>query len=86
MQTQMKHILILATLMLASCAGSIDIFGHKVEVVQNRNPDGTFRLPLNAAGETADANATVYHFPSGSYGVSLWNGGGLSGTSPKLSQ
>ncbi len=78
--------LIILTLCLSSCQG-FNILGHKVEIVNNRAPDGTF-LPanqvINSAGEVPDSWANVYHYPSGNLGVSGYSGL-LNGRYPSLS-
>lgn len=80
--------LLSAIFLLSSCQG-VNIFGHKVEAVSNRNADGTFK-PLSqvtdAAGESPDSSATIYHYPSGTIGVSAWYSGKLAGQSPKLTR
>ena len=90
MQTQMKHILILATLMLASCAGSIDILGKNVAIVNDRNPDGTFKAVSQVThpttGESPIGAARLYAYPGGDVAVSLYGSGPLSGTAAKLRQ
>ena len=77
----------LAILTLPSCAQIQGLLGDKVEIVNNRNTDGTFkpvREVTNSAGESPDASATVYHYPSGKLGVSGWYGGNALGA-PQLS-
>lgn len=78
--------LIAVIICMTSCQG-INIFGHKVEVVSNRNPDGTFK-PIsqvtNSAGESPDSSATLYHYPSGNMGVSAWYSGTMAGKKPQL--
>lgn len=82
--------LCLLAILLSSC-DSLPVLGTKVEIVQNRNPDGTFRAVSevrNAAGESPDGSATLYHYPSGDLGVTAWYsgsaGGALNGVAPKL--
>jgi hypothetical protein len=81
-------VLVVIVLPFASCNGGVDIFGTKVEVVQSRNPDGTIKAVnevKNAAGESPDAHANIYHYPSGGIGVSIWYGDTpLAGSAPKL--
>ena len=88
MKMKLTLLLALVPLLFASCAGSgFDIFGVNVELVNNRNPNGTFKAVnevTNTAGETPDSSATVYHYPSGSLGVSAYAGGLLNGKTPKL--
>jgi len=87
MKTRLAFIAIIAFI-VASCAGSVDIFGTKVEVVQSRNSDGTikaYKTILNSAGEAPDAHALILHYPSGSFGVSTWFGNeAMAGQAPKL--
>jgi hypothetical protein len=83
-----RAILAIALLQLASCAG-INVFGRKVEIVSNRNADGTFKpvsQVTNSAGESPDSSATLYHYPSGGIGVSAWYNGPLAGMEPKLTR
>lgn len=68
---------VLCALLVSACSN--------IELVNNRQPGGQFILPVNKAGETADASASLYKFPSGGLGVSLWTGDG-AGTVPKLSK
>ena len=81
-------LLILSCLFMSSCAGGLNILGTQVELVNNRNPDGTFRpanqVP-NAAGEIPDSFASLYHYPSGNLGVSGY-AGALQGRFPSLSK
>ncbi len=86
----MKHILasFIVILCLSSCAGGFNILGHQVEVVNNRNADGTFKPAndaVNAAGEHPDSWAMLYHYPSGNLGVSAYSGQ-LGGAFPKLTR
>jgi hypothetical protein len=83
-------ILMLALLCLVSCEGTgFNVFGKRVEIVSNRNADGTFK-PINevtnSAGESPDTTATLYHYPSGDLGVTGWYGGPLKGKAPKLNR
>lgn len=62
-------------LLLPSC-DSIGV--GKVEIVEVRRPDGTFKPDnevINADGERPDASGKIYHYPSGKLGVSGWYGG-----------
>jgi hypothetical protein len=84
----MKHIItsIIIALCLSSCNG-INVLGHKVELVNNRAPDGTY-LPdnqvVNSDGEHPDSSAKLYHYPSGNLGVSVYYGGVLTGARPAI--
>ena len=86
----MRHciLLLLVLPLLSSCSGTgINLFGKNVEIVNNRNPDGTFKAVgeiRNSAGESPDSYATVYHFPSGDLGVSVWASGPMQGMKPQL--
>ena len=75
--------------LMSSCAGGFNILGHQVELVQNRNADGTYKpvnQVTNASGESPDAGAMLYHYTSGGLGVSAWQGGTLQGMRPNLRQ
>ena len=77
------QILLLVVLLLTSC----NIAGRKIEIVNNRNADGTFKpvsQVTNSAGESPDSSATLYHYSSGTIGVSAWYSGKLAGTKPNL--
>lgn len=77
-----------ALFVLPSCAQMGDLFGGTVEIVQNRNADGTFKPDnevQNSAGEFADGAFTAYHFPGNKYGVTAWRSRVLTGA-PKLSK
>ena len=82
----MKYaLLLIPIIILSSCNGTLDIFGKKVALVNNRDANGKFIVPTSPVdGQTADSSATLYHFPGGDYGVSLWSGGSVNGAVPQL--
>lgn len=78
---------IIISLIITIFFSSCQIAGRKVEVVNPRKADGTYKPTkevLNAAGESPDAYGTIYHYPSGDIGVSAWYGGLVTKKAPNL--
>jgi len=73
----MKLIQTLALCLLPLALASCNIISQKVTVVNDRNPDGTFKATkdvLNSAGQPPVANGRIYLYLDGEVAVS----GGLN--------